>query len=351
MATIKYNEFLDPSPYMYACLFGGDASYAIGGVVDSNTFESSSYWALTLSTLNHSDTLGSVFKTQFNEFDLAISSDIHGAIQAYNCDNEIELHRNILRNSETRHGYGILNFSTPAVITGDNSEPKELSAINNWKYGLACYGMYTDDPGYPKVREVAIGDTCCPNKYGVWVDDDSHCDLGTSINDKGMNYLYGEDVEEIIKWYTVYNSGTDTVPAQGNFWTGEGTEYPWTTEDNVDASKPLGSNPFRNFELFRIGITDETPRFGALTQNYPNPFNIETKIQFSLAKSSRVSISIYNILGQRIRDIMDKDLPTGTHQISWNGRDDYGTTVATGIYFYRIEADDLVETKKMMLVK
>jgi len=350
MATIKDNDFLDPSPYMYACLFGGDVNYTIGGVVENNTFESSSYWALTLSTLNHSDVGEGVFEARFNEFELSISSDIHGAIQAYNCHDEIELHRNRICNSGVpRHGYGILNFSTPAIITGNRSLVKDSSEIKGWMYGLACYGMYSGDPGYPTVREVAF--TELNDDYDVWVDSDSDCDLGTGQS-WGYNYLYA--YHHVENTWTVYNTNpSQTVSAIKNYWD---VDPPPMTYGLVDASMPLDSSPFASgrgggFEFERRAVNDPIPQVANLEQNYPNPFNLETQIQFSLQKSSRVSISVYNILGQRIRDVIDDDLPAGNHQVSWDGRDNYGAMVATGIYFYHIEADDLVETKKMMLVK
>jgi len=331
MATIKYNEFLEPSPYMYACLFGGDVSYAIGGVVDSNTFESSSYWSLTLSTLNHSDTVGDVFQASFNEFSRYDVSDIHGAIQVFLCDDSLLLHRNWFYNGQEEHGYGILNFSTPAVITGDTTE-QSSSHVSYWLYGLACYGSQVDDPDYPTVRQKYFS----KNRYDVWISSNSNCNLGTASN-FGYNYLWGQTENRLgapdTTW-TVYNNSAKTVSAQGNYWTGRGSGSPYTF-GSVEASDSLSENPFGGLFEFRM-VAEPAFQVASLEQNYPNPFNIETQIQFSLPKSSRVSISVYNILGQRIRDVMDKYFPAGTHQVSWDGRDDHGATVASGIYFYRI---------------
>jgi hypothetical protein len=88
-----------------------------------------------------------------------------------------------------------------------------------------------------------------------------------------------------------------------------------------------------------------------LEQNYPNPFNPSTTISFTLPQRSPVRIDLYNIVGQKVTTISDKVLPAGSHQVYWDGTDQNGQEIATGIYFYRLEARDFVETKKMVLLK
>lgn len=88
-----------------------------------------------------------------------------------------------------------------------------------------------------------------------------------------------------------------------------------------------------------------------LYQNYPNPFNPRTTIEFALPKEEQVVLNIYNILGQRVRTLVDAVLPAGHHTIEWDGLDNSKTPVATGIYQYRIEAGDFMMTKKMLLLK
>ena len=83
-----------------------------------------------------------------------------------------------------------------------------------------------------------------------------------------------------------------------------------------------------------------------LAQNYPNPFNPTTKIEFALPQSSRVSLTVFNILGQTVDVLLDRDLPAGYHEVDWNaGR------YASGVYFYRLQAGNFVETRKMLLLK
>ncbi|MBU0983975.1 MAG: T9SS type A sorting domain-containing protein [candidate division Zixibacteria bacterium] len=102
------------------------------------------------------------------------------------------------------------------------------------------------------------------------------------------------------------------------------------------------------------GWRDDTvvlPTRFALEQNYPNPFNPETRIEFSLPEASAVTLAVYNVLGQQVRTLASGDLPAGTHSVVWNGTDDYGRSVASGVYLYRLETGASVVTKKMMLLK
>jgi len=94
------------------------------------------------------------------------------------------------------------------------------------------------------------------------------------------------------------------------------------------------------------------PEGFVLDQNYPNPFNPTTTISFGLPAVSRVRVDVYNALGERLETLVDRELDSGYHQVSWTAR------VASGMYFYRMEAvavsnpgQRYVETKKMVLTK
>jgi len=97
-------------------------------------------------------------------------------------------------------------------------------------------------------------------------------------------------------------------------------------------------------------LTMRPEEFG-LRQNYPNPFNPTTVIQYALPKASEVRIQIYNVLGQKVRNLVDEAQEPGYKMIHWDGKDDDGTEVSSGVYFYRIEAGDFVKNKKMTLLK
>ena len=94
----------------------------------------------------------------------------------------------------------------------------------------------------------------------------------------------------------------------------------------------------------------EVPEHFMLSQNYPNPFNPETRIEFSISRLSITTIDVFNILGGRVRRLVNEQLSAGHKVVTWDGRGDNGQRVSSGIYFYRITADDFVDTKTMILL-
>ncbi len=91
---------------------------------------------------------------------------------------------------------------------------------------------------------------------------------------------------------------------------------------------------------------DNMPVTFGLSQNYPNPFNPTTNISFDVPVASHVELSIFNVLGQKVETLVDQELEAGTHQVEWDA-----SRYSSGIYFYRISADNFTETKKMAFVK
>ena len=88
-----------------------------------------------------------------------------------------------------------------------------------------------------------------------------------------------------------------------------------------------------------------------LGQNYPNPFNPSTIIEYSLPVRSDVTVTVYNLLGQKVRTIVDANLPAGVHTASWDGTDYAGREVSSGVYFYRINTDGYAQSRKMLMLK
>jgi hypothetical protein len=93
------------------------------------------------------------------------------------------------------------------------------------------------------------------------------------------------------------------------------------------------------------------PNRFVLYQNHPNPFNPTTEISFDLPNAANAKLEIYNIMGQRVATLVDRFTEAGTHSVTWNSTDDQGHQVASGIYFYRLDAGAFVDTKKMVLLK
>jgi len=94
-----------------------------------------------------------------------------------------------------------------------------------------------------------------------------------------------------------------------------------------------------------------TPEMFTLHQNYPNPFNPVTEIRFDLAKASDVTISIYNVRGSLINQLVNDRAESGSHTISWDGTDARGNAVQSGVYIYELKVNDLVSYRKMTLMK
>jgi len=88
-----------------------------------------------------------------------------------------------------------------------------------------------------------------------------------------------------------------------------------------------------------------------LIGNFPNPFNPETSISFNLKKDSKVSLKIFNIKGQLIRTLINEQLSASPYSVVWNGKNDNGNHVSTGVYLYRLQADTKLSVKKCILLK
>ena len=101
----------------------------------------------------------------------------------------------------------------------------------------------------------------------------------------------------------------------------------------------------------------EIPKVFALSQNYPNPFNPVTKIKYQLPKVSKVKLEIFNILGQKVRTLINEQKEAAYYQLKWDGLNDWGRQSSTGIYFYRLTAEAIdgnkkyVKNKKMLLIR
>lgn len=108
-------------------------------------------------------------------------------------------------------------------------------------------------------------------------------------------------------------------------------------------------------EAYPNGVNDDLgtmlPKEYSLSQNYPNPFNPTTNINFALPNDSKVDLRVYDILGREVAVLMTGDMRPGSYTVTWNGRNGFNQPVATGIYIYRLRANNFVQTKKMMMLK
>jgi hypothetical protein len=114
--------------------------------------------------------------------------------------------------------------------------------------------------------------------------------------------------------------------------------------DNHDIAITYGTTA--NDDLVNV-----IPLESYLGSNFPNPFNPSTTIQYGLKEASSVRINVYNSRGQLIRTLIDESKAAGTYRVVWDGKDSNNRSVSSGIYYFRMEAQDYVKTNKGILIK
>jgi len=126
-----------------------------------------------------------------------------------------------------------------------------------------------------------------------------------------------------------------------------------TATGDVSPFSPVGT--FSTTASFSVGTEDEIygelPSEFELGQNYPNPFNPSTTIEFRMSEASNVSVKVYNVLGQVVKTLVNGTLPSGTHHVTWDARDEAGAPVSSGLYLYRMETTGFTATKTLVLMK
>ncbi len=176
---------------------------------------------------------------------------------------------------------------------------------------------------------------------------------------------FGQDKNyTFILWYSdltddSYTQSLTTIPLSAN--STHQFDPPWTgLEDSsiyvrIDNDQDGTADDSLLVDI-ATDVEDEQGR-GALPgtyelgQNYPNPFNPSTTIDYSVPVRCHVNISVFNLLGQKVVSLVDEQKSAGSYSVTWNGRDDNNQQAATGVYFYRLQVEDRLLTKKMLLLK
>ncbi|MBD3218614.1 MAG: T9SS type A sorting domain-containing protein [candidate division Zixibacteria bacterium] len=120
-------------------------------------------------------------------------------------------------------------------------------------------------------------------------------------------------------------------------------------EDNVPVVKTI--NPTFENGTVAFGGGAVIPEQFNLAQNAPNPFNPTTDISYALPEAGMVNVEVYNILGQQVKTLVNEYQDAGNYTVTWNGDDEFGSTVASGVYFYRLTSGQYKEIKKMVMMK
>ena len=214
-----------------------------------------------------------------------------------------------------------------------------------------------------------IGDSTTANlQYGVSdIDNINVTDLGWNLDAAYIN----AQVARTTDWLDngVHDTHTD------RFWMHqadndvETVQWPLPMDFSYSTSSAAYTHGFYGFPLgdlnafpsrkadwlaggtASVGGDQITPTQFTLEQNYPNPFNPTTDIAFSLDRSEEVNLSIYNMLGQKVRTLVNGTRPSGMHILQWDGRDENGRNLSTGIYLYTLTSGSTSITKKMALMK
>lgn len=157
--------------------------------------------------------------------------------------------------------------------------------------------------------------------------------------------LTGETVR--VWWFDPADGSAGTI---GDYATGTIVVPPWSSGDRVIVLDDVDQGFAEPGSPLATASPASRPGPG-LDQNRPNPFNPGTEIRYRLATGSRVHISIFDVSGRRVRDLLDARQPAGPHRTRWDGNDDAGRPMASGVYYYRLVTDDGSATRKMVLIR
>jgi hypothetical protein len=173
------------------------------------------------------------------------------------------------------------------------------------------------------------------------------------------NELSWEESSDLdFDYFTVYGStstvlGAGSVPIAytvGTMQVIDPTAYPYIHVTATDVSGNEGAAALLDLVT---GVDPEIPstRSFRLDAAVPNPFNPSTRIAYSVPTEGVVALRIYDAAGRLVRTLVDEVVPAGEHTASWNGTDGAGSRVGSGVYFYRLEASDFMQTRRVVLVK
>ena len=180
--------------------------------------------------------------------------------------------------------------------------------------------------------------------------------LAVAAAETGMTVSWEAPGDEDVVRYFVYRSfggstlGDPVHVTSGLEWTDpEGSTWAryWVAavDDADNVGEPISSDPTTN-----VGIVPGTSFLG---QNSPNPFNPSTTIQFGLAanRAGRVTLEVFDVTGRRVKSLLNENRAAGTWRVTWDGTTDAGTRVSSGVYFYRLQAPQFQQTRRMTLVE
>jgi hypothetical protein len=246
--------------------------------------------------------------------------------------------------SDTKLIYPSLNSENQNFVTDDNILSRNKTNADNKKH----YVINKVSTGIASVLLVEIEGLFFGNEIGVWTESGKLVGSGHVINGKaaltvwGRNEFlpdndFGANMQESL-WLTLWSAGMEK-------------EYPLkiialhTIDGQIRDQQNLFFEPDAIL-IAKVEIEETIPQSYTLEQNFPNPFNPTTTIRYEIPRDAKVTIDVYNLLGQKIRTLVDEEHSAGVYQIVFTGE-----MLASGVYFYRIQAGNYTEIKKMVLLR
>jgi len=262
------------------------------------------------------------------------------------------------------HGLVVCDGARNNEIGGDNSESGNVFSLNeghgvlisgsDTRYNLIRYNSFYENDSLgialqdsaqenimpPRLTNIATGMISGDGAPPYGIVDIYLADADISGSGEGRTFI-----------------GSDTADGDGMF---DIAVTPLTSQDTVTA---MVTDPTGNSSAFSLNLSmglfteienetvDNLPGEFSLAQNYPNPFNPVTLIEFSLPKTSDIRLTVYNMLGQKVKVLLEEHRSAGTYSEVWDGTNRTGERVSSGIYLYRLETDNFTTTKKMLLLK
>jgi len=283
-----------------------------------------------------------------------------------------------MRGSIISGGYNLIQDTTLAKITGntttniyDSSAYCQPLALNNSKNGTMTCAIPDSSPAKNKIPVDSSNGAPLLDQRGATRN--GNFDIGAyefwdnngALPVELSSFIASADENNVnLKWTTATeinnrgfqiekNSGSGFVPLA--FVSGHGTSTQLNTYSYTDKNVSGGVYSYRLKQVdydgsYKYSQAIKVNLFGpnnfALSQNYPNPFNPTTTIKFALPSAERVRVIVYNQLGQEVAQVADRNFEAGNHSIQF-----IGSNLASGVYFYRIQAGTFSQVKKMILMK
>jgi hypothetical protein len=230
---------------------------------------------------------------------------------------------------------------TPENITVLTHSDPAWNGLPNGSYRWAVRAIYTAEvSSVPSFSNILEKETLSGNIVGFVRKTNNQPIAGATVSANGVNA-------------TTNTAGAYSLALQVGTYsvTASATNYLPLTQDGIEVT--ANQNTTLNFVLTGVaGEDDLAPVVAtALGGNYPNPFNPETVISYAIKNKCAVNLDIYNLKGQRVRSLVSAVADPGNYRIVFNGKDDNGQALSSGIYLYRLKAGEYISSRKMMLME